>query len=131
MNFGEMWSVQNNSDLLYVSSNYVSGMSLIAPNSFWEIAIPIMVVIIPAFILPDIQRMFHYVQKQLASKKAVKARPRNYHPNLIVIGVLTILHYRHTNEREHAALSSTTNSYHMHTLDAFSIQSSLLHFNLF
>jgi Mg2+ and Co2+ transporter CorA len=53
MNFGQMWSVQNNSDLL-----------------FWIIAIPVCAVIIPAFLYKDIKRMKHYMQKKVLAKNA-------------------------------------------------------------
>ncbi|RDB29445.1 Cobalt/magnesium transport protein CorA [Hypsizygus marmoreus] len=55
MNFDPMWSVNKNSDLL-----------------FWEIAIPVMAIVIPAFCLPDIYRLIHYMQKKMSTKKAVK-----------------------------------------------------------
>lgn len=57
MNFVRQWSVQHNSDLL-----------------FWEIAIPIMLVITPMFMRSDIQKAYHFVQKKMISKKAVQVR---------------------------------------------------------
>ncbi|KAG7100027.1 hypothetical protein E1B28_001813 [Marasmius oreades] len=55
MNFSPMWSVNENSDLL-----------------FWKIAIPIMAVIIPLFLMPDIKRVIRYIGKRMSTKKAVK-----------------------------------------------------------
>ncbi|PBK76542.1 hypothetical protein ARMSODRAFT_948349 [Armillaria solidipes] len=55
MNFATMWSVQSNSDLL-----------------FWEIAIPVMCLVIPLAIWPDIMRMVHYVKKKMLTRKAVQ-----------------------------------------------------------
>lgn len=55
MNFVNEWSVQHHSDLL-----------------FWEIAIPIMLVITPMFMWSDIQKAYHFVQKKMISKKAVQ-----------------------------------------------------------
>ncbi|KAK0209054.1 hypothetical protein DFS33DRAFT_498400 [Desarmillaria ectypa] len=55
MNFSTMWSVANNSDIL-----------------FWEIAIPVMCLVIPLAIWPDIMRMAHYVKKKMLTRKAVK-----------------------------------------------------------
>ncbi|PPR02360.1 hypothetical protein CVT24_011704 [Panaeolus cyanescens] len=55
MNFASMWSVQNNSDIL-----------------FWEIALPIMAVVIPLAMLEDIKKLFHYIQKKTLSKNAVR-----------------------------------------------------------
>ncbi|KAE9383557.1 hypothetical protein BT96DRAFT_869178 [Gymnopus androsaceus JB14] len=48
MNFSAMWSVDKHSDVL-----------------FWEIAIPVMIVVIPMFLMPDLKRMWHYIQKMM------------------------------------------------------------------
>ncbi|KAI1786797.1 hypothetical protein LXA43DRAFT_1032081 [Ganoderma leucocontextum] len=56
MNFTPMWSVNNNSDLL-----------------FWEIAIPLMIVVIPLFLWNDFTRMGHYLEKRLTSRKIKKS----------------------------------------------------------
>ncbi|KAI6031228.1 hypothetical protein PISMIDRAFT_88428 [Pisolithus microcarpus 441] len=55
MNFESMWSVDFHTDLF-----------------FWEIAIPVMIVIIPLFLWPDFRRMSHYVQKRLVEKRKRK-----------------------------------------------------------
>ncbi|EJC98797.1 uncharacterized protein FOMMEDRAFT_149129 [Fomitiporia mediterranea MF3/22] len=60
MNFDPMWSVQQNSDAL-----------------FWKIAIPVMVVVIPLFTWPDIQRMIHFVEKRWAARNFEKAVKRS------------------------------------------------------
>ncbi|KAL5533783.1 hypothetical protein ACEPAG_243 [Sanghuangporus baumii] len=60
MNFNRMWSVQNNSDLL-----------------FWEIAIPVMAVVIPIFTIPDIQRLIHFCKKKWATRGVEKAVRRS------------------------------------------------------
>ncbi|KAK1224442.1 hypothetical protein PQX77_012664 [Marasmius sp. AFHP31] len=55
MNFEPMWSVNQNSDLL-----------------FWKIAIPVMAVVIPTFLMPDIKRVLRFIQKRMQTKQAVK-----------------------------------------------------------
>ncbi|TFK42066.1 magnesium transporter [Crucibulum laeve] len=59
MNFEAMWSVQNNSDWL-----------------FWKIAIPLMIFIIPVFMYSDLTRVFHFIQKKMVTKQAVKQYKR-------------------------------------------------------
>ncbi|KAJ7220163.1 magnesium transporter [Mycena pura] len=57
MNFDNMWSVHHgHSDLV-----------------FWAIALPVMAIVLPIFIVPDIKRMVHYVQKRMVTKKVVKS----------------------------------------------------------
>ncbi|KAJ6489812.1 hypothetical protein C8R45DRAFT_991866 [Mycena sanguinolenta] len=57
MNFDFMWTTKHNhSDVIY-----------------WAIALPIMAIIIPLFLSPDIERLVHYVRKQLLTKKVVKS----------------------------------------------------------
>jgi len=57
MNFEAMWSVQQNSDLL-----------------FWEIAIPMMVVIVIIFYWPAFGRMFERLRKTMQRKKINKLK---------------------------------------------------------
>ncbi len=57
MNFTPMWSVQQNSDLL-----------------FWEIAIPVMIVVIPLFLWSDFRRMGRYFEKRLTTRQIKKVR---------------------------------------------------------
>ncbi|KAJ7470404.1 hypothetical protein FB451DRAFT_1037977 [Mycena latifolia] len=59
MNFTAMWSVNNNSDVL-----------------FWIIALPLMGVIIPMFLYSDIRKLIHYIQKVMAARRAVLAEER-------------------------------------------------------
>jgi len=57
MNFENMWSISHgHSDLV-----------------FWIIALPVMAIVLPIFIVPDIKRVVHYVQKRMVTKKAVKS----------------------------------------------------------
>ncbi|KAM5539863.1 hypothetical protein V8D89_006366 [Ganoderma adspersum] len=56
MNFEAMWSVNKHSDLL-----------------FWEIGIPVMIVVIPLFLWSDFTRMVHYFEKRLMGHKIKKA----------------------------------------------------------
>ncbi|EJF56318.1 hypothetical protein DICSQDRAFT_175000 [Dichomitus squalens LYAD-421 SS1] len=46
MNLTPMWSVNHNSDLL-----------------FWEIATPVILIVVPLFMWGDIRRMMHYLVK--------------------------------------------------------------------
>lgn len=57
MNFTPMWSVNANSDLL-----------------FWEIAIPVMMVVIPLFLWSDFRRMGRYFEKRFQSRRIKKVR---------------------------------------------------------
>ncbi|CCO30636.1 Magnesium transport protein CorA [Rhizoctonia solani AG-1 IB] len=52
MNFDVMPSVQEHSETM-----------------FWEIAIPVMIVIVTAFLFPDIQKLFHFIKKRMATRK--------------------------------------------------------------
>ncbi|TFK24275.1 magnesium transporter [Coprinopsis marcescibilis] len=52
MNFTFMWSVVEQSDVL-----------------FWQIALPVMAVVIPLFLWRDISRGVHYMQKRLLKRK--------------------------------------------------------------
>ena len=55
MNFDPMWSVQQNSDVL-----------------FWIIALPVMSILIPVFLIEDIKKMFHYILKRMSTRRVVK-----------------------------------------------------------
>ncbi|TFK42085.1 hypothetical protein BDQ12DRAFT_645556 [Crucibulum laeve] len=56
MNFTPMWSVDQNSDLL-----------------FWKIAIPVMAVLIPLFMYDDIRKAVRHLKQRMATREAVKA----------------------------------------------------------
>ncbi|KAJ7174183.1 magnesium transporter [Mycena crocata] len=56
MNFDQPWLITQRSDSMY-----------------WILAIPIMVVVVPLFIIPDIERMIHYVQKKTLTKNILKS----------------------------------------------------------
>ncbi|KAF5385150.1 hypothetical protein D9615_001084 [Tricholomella constricta] len=55
MNFSAMWSVDKHTDLL-----------------FWEIALPLMAVLIPMFMWSDIKSLAHYIQKRVSTHRALK-----------------------------------------------------------
>ncbi|KIL00070.1 hypothetical protein PAXRUDRAFT_30110 [Paxillus rubicundulus Ve08.2h10] len=59
MNFDPMWSVNFHSDVL-----------------FWQIAVPLMAVIVPVFTWPDIKRIAHYTEKRFAARKQLKTAKR-------------------------------------------------------
>lgn len=44
----------------------------LCPIRFWEIAIPLMAVLIPMFMLRDIKRLGHYMQKRLMQQSLTK-----------------------------------------------------------
>lgn len=82
MNFVRQWSVQHNSDAL-----------------FWEIAIPIMIVITPMFMWSDIQKAYHFIDKKMISNKAIQVclRPAILslswiEPNRCISGLKAILY---------------------------------------
>ncbi len=76
MNFEAMWSIQHgHSDLMYValSSTRFPETSLITlPSRFWIIALPVMAVVLPMFIAPDIVRIVHYCKKKMTAQRAKK-----------------------------------------------------------
>jgi len=55
MNFDPMWSVQQNSDLL-----------------FWKICIPVMLLVVPTAFIGDLKKLWHYMQKRTVARKALK-----------------------------------------------------------
>ncbi|KAJ7929342.1 magnesium transporter [Mycena leptocephala] len=59
MNFEKMWSVHNNSDVL-----------------FWIIALPLMGAIVPMFLYSDIKNLVHYIHKVMVARRAVLAEER-------------------------------------------------------
>ncbi|KAJ6489813.1 hypothetical protein C8R45DRAFT_991870 [Mycena sanguinolenta] len=61
----------------YFGMNFTFAWSIRHPGHsdaiFWAIALPIMAIIIPLFLAPDIVRLVHYVRKQMLAKKVVKS----------------------------------------------------------
>jgi hypothetical protein len=64
MNFEAMWSVQQNSDVL-----------------FWEIAIPMMVVVVTIFFWSEFGRMFERLKRKMQHKKIDKASAHSSFPS--------------------------------------------------
>jgi len=58
MNFTRFWSVNNNSDLF-----------------FWELAIPLLVLVVAISLYPDVKKIWHIIQKRTVAKKALEAAP--------------------------------------------------------
>lgn len=58
-----------------IRSAYSSPWLYEVPPSFWIIAIPLLSVIAPAFMWPDIVRMYHYVKKRTLARKIREASP--------------------------------------------------------
>lgn len=59
MNFETMWSTEQHSDLF-----------------FWQIALPLMAVLIPLFMMSDIKKLIRYVSKRMSTKVVVKKLKR-------------------------------------------------------
>lgn len=78
MNFENMWSVKHNhTDIMYVSASHIhfrGSMNLLFP-SFWIIAIPVMSIITPTFMWPDIARAYHRIKKRSLAGRITKVRP--------------------------------------------------------
>lgn len=78
MNFQRMWSVldNNHSDLLYVSHILACKLytTEIASSRFWEIAIPLMIVVISVFLWRDVVSMLHFLKKKILVAKVQKVR---------------------------------------------------------
>jgi len=64
MNFADFWSAHEHSDLF-----------------FWEVAIPVMLVVLPIFLYADIGRGVHYMRKRLAARHASRAILAQQYPN--------------------------------------------------
>ena len=69
MNFDPMWSVNQNSDLLYALFSAIPRNKLNLFHRFWKIALPVMAVVIPMFMWPDFERMFHYIKKKWTKRR--------------------------------------------------------------
>ncbi|KAG1742775.1 uncharacterized protein EDB91DRAFT_297885 [Suillus paluster] len=57
MNFDPMWSVNTHSEVF-----------------FWKIAIPVMAVVIPLFMWPDLMRVGHYAEKRWVARKPMMGK---------------------------------------------------------
>lgn len=75
-----MWSIgHGHSDIMYVVS-IVHSLDLSKlhnschelRNSFWIIALPLMVVVVPLFLMSDLKRMLHFIQKKVIAKNVKK-----------------------------------------------------------
>jgi hypothetical protein len=76
MNFEYMWSIKHgHTDKLYVFDPYPFPCSSQLVSSFWIIAIPVLAVVMPAFMWPDILRMYHHTKKRSLDRNVLKARP--------------------------------------------------------
>jgi hypothetical protein len=78
MNFDNMWSVKHNhTDIMYVFASHIpfrGCMNFLLP-SFWIIAIPVMGIITPTFMWPDMVRGYHHIKKRALARRIAKARP--------------------------------------------------------
>ncbi|KAJ8595006.1 hypothetical protein M405DRAFT_808025, partial [Rhizopogon salebrosus TDB-379] len=45
---------------------------------FWEIAIPLVAVVIPVFMWSDLKRVVHYAEKRWAARRLLMVRPIGY-----------------------------------------------------
>lgn len=80
MNFEAMWSIHNNSDLLSVFSLLFWNQVADSKSSFWKIALPIMVLVVPLALWGDLQKFWHYIQKTSATKKAINVSHLDHLP---------------------------------------------------
>lgn len=74
MNFENMWSIHHgHSDVMYVFAPHSSPWLYELFPSFWIIALPVMSIVAPTFMWPDIVGMYHYVKKRTLVRRATKA----------------------------------------------------------
>ncbi|KAG6817573.1 hypothetical protein H0H87_006950 [Tephrocybe sp. NHM501043] len=57
---------------LSVSVSYLHASLTRSLHSFWELALPIMAVIVPIFMWTDIKALYYYLQKKMTTKQAVQ-----------------------------------------------------------
>ena len=73
-----MWSIRDNghSDIMYVKPVplFASSFSFLISPRYWEIALPLLAIVIPAFIYNDIIRMVHYLKKKTFARNTLNGR---------------------------------------------------------
>jgi hypothetical protein len=77
-------------------------------SSFWFIAIPVMSIIAPAFMWPDIIRMYHYVKKRSLARKIGKVRPNEL--SLLPFGLIRRLAIVHVEVQNRVNSNICSNS---------------------
>jgi hypothetical protein len=74
MNFDHMWSVHHgHTDVVYVIRSHSSLRLYELFPSFWIIAIPVMFVVAPAFMWPDIVRAYNHITKGMLARNVKEA----------------------------------------------------------
>ena len=67
MNFVNMWSLRR-SDLLCVDLSAPYAMLILTQSllnySFWELALPILALVVPIALWADLKKMWYYIQKR-------------------------------------------------------------------
>ena len=67
MNFVNMWSLRR-SDLLCVDLSAPYAMLILTQSllnySFWELALPILALVVPIALWADLEKMWYYIQKR-------------------------------------------------------------------
>lgn len=82
MNFTPFWSVDQHSDLLYVHPNfYTSHPKLLImcdshPCSFWTVALPVMAVLIPVFMLGEIRKGVRNLKRRYDTQQTIRHHHR-------------------------------------------------------
>jgi hypothetical protein len=75
MNFVEMWSVHSHSDVLQVLPHLlVDVLVLMVRSSFWEIAIPLMSVLVPLLTWKDLTKLFRHVRRTVLANRLENVR---------------------------------------------------------
>jgi hypothetical protein len=75
MNFENMWSIHHgHSDIMYVFNLHLPAYSSESVASFWIIAIPVLSIVAPSFMWPDIVRVYHHFRKRSLERNVTKVR---------------------------------------------------------